>query len=332
MQRDSTISKRLQWFAELNEKANLEERFLSVIDACKTLSSYRDFYNCLRKNQQQLLNDGIRAGNSLRERTAEAERSLRIIMKECLDILNGWRDCRLLGEVVGQTATSPLTVMERVEPALLKAKSALKQRYPKADFSFIDEVSSLLKPYNLQVTYEEGALRVKASLGHDVIREFLIQDRPQPGFLGTIHSQQFFSPTTSGMVAFRPPISSVATGDNSEKIDVVDAYSALIGGANFAKCQMYRHFRQVEAQGMTTYAGNEGAAVIIAWVIAIACFIAGTIINIGCAAEWWTDDDLCDWVGWLIMLLGLLVAGLIAVGGGEYALVIGTAAAAPIDP
>ncbi len=333
---NGNIEKRLQWFAKLNGESNLEERFLVVADAGNKLASYQEFHKYLREHHQQLQADGIWANDSLRERTAEAEHSLRITIKEGLDILNSCRNCNLLGDLVRQvTASSQVApsyqpIVEKVQPALSQARIVLQQRYPDADFSFMDQIVPWLKNYDPEVRCEQGALQVRVHLGQGEMREFIIEDRPQPGFLGTISSRDFFNPITSG-IAVLPPVMGATVGGNSQEVCVVDAYGALVGSANFAKNQIYRHLRQVETQGISSYTGNTGALIIIGWVIAIACFLAGTIINIGCSAEWWTDEHLCNWGGWLIMALGLVIGGILAVAGG-YGLGIGLADTVPIDP
>lgn len=337
MQRNKDIKKRLQWFGKLNGEGNLEKRFLIVTEACKKLASYQDFHKYLRKYHKQLQEEGIWAKDSLLERTAEAERSLRVIIKEGLDILNCWKNCDLLGDVVSQvTASSYVTtsyqsIVGTVEPVLSQARSLFQQRYPDVDFSFMDRIVPNLKSYDLQMKGEENAFQVKVRLGQGEIREFIIEDRPRPGFLGTIRSREFFNPNAFGMAVFPPLKGLAAAGVDPKEVCVVDAYGALIGGASLAKNQIYRHLRQVEIQGINAYAGNEGVLIIIGWVIALVCFLAGTIINIGCLADWWTDENLCNWGGWLLMALGLAIAGILA-GIGGYEFLLGLFASIPIDP
>ena len=312
MSNKTDTKSRLKWFVALNGEDNIEERFLMVADACKTLDSYWTLNENMRKQYQELINDGIKVDGPIRQRTEHAENAMRILLKEGMDALNSWKECGLMNDMVHHTAAYP-DLGDGFKAACTKTKAALEEYYPNTDFSFMEKIAAWQRLNKIEIKGEENGLRVKIRQGENQTRDFLIEDRPRPGFLGTIRSKDFFKPTKSGIIMSRSPFDAVTSGIQHSGTGVIDAYGAFVYGAQFAKYQMFRHRKQIDEQGISLFEGNAFAALIFAVVIGTLAIIAGITISALCSAgRLDLEADQCWMLAFILIAFGF---GFVTAGG-----------------
>ena len=295
-----------------------EEQFRIMAGCCEKLINHLSVYQTAGNSNYPYLSD------VLQEMLIDTELSFRILAKEHVDLWNNANDLGMVEYALEQIVHSQADLRKEFKPALEKAHMVLKDNFPNVDLEFMNQIPNLLKDMKFSVSSEKNHIKV-SNISGDEKQEFFIDPQPRVGQMGRVDSSQLFQPNKfKGATMVRPTIDMCDSRKNENNINkILDPYQAMVQGISFSKNWLYKNRRLFSEFRPSRFTGNEPVILIIGFIIALALFLAGTVINLGCAAEWWSGD-FCDWVGWLLLGLAVIIGGVTCVLGG-CALIFGTA-------
>jgi hypothetical protein len=326
---NSETEGRDDYLADLADPGVVDERIQTLAASYSRYENYWALYNSLREQIKYKVGFPLNLTKQVVERSFDAERHLRVLLKEGLDTLNELVDSGGMESAI-KTGTAFFeqgrTFAEVLGEGFELAQEALKQRYPEQEFGFLDEGMQRLREHKVSISSERGRLLVQMTPADGRERRFFIDPQPQPGQLGRISSSAFFNPRIAGGIYSNVPPIFVPEGCHHHNQVValaetatpgtLDVYGSLVGGFGVAKGSMYHHARKTDEIGLSRFRGNDPvtAVLIIGAVVAATLIIAGVTINIGCQKGWWSGD-VCNW-GWGLVFAGVVLGGIVCVAAG----------------
>lgn len=308
------------------------QRLQLAVSSFEHLSKFKNTVETVYQNRSELEKEGCKnLGQSIADLAFEAEKYSRVSSKLSLESFNFLRDSGNLEKVLEKLTKNAAKAKNGREffPNILKnAGKALAKQDLNLDLSFLQKAEEFFQQVKLETKPDKNRTRVNFNLFDGRKSSFVIDSKSRPGGLGRVSVAEYFS-RENILLGNPTPIytpddchHAIQYDPGMVKHPIIDAYGSFVATQKLSNELIYSYARRVDELGAGRVEGKDPvtAAVGIALAIAATLFIAGVVIEVGCAEGWW-DGDVCDW-GWGLIAAGIIIAGIVCVASGYCNLVV----------